>query len=90
MYVLEVEEGSPAAEAGMQAADIIVDVDDTVITSTTQLQEIIAAKNAGDTVEVKVYRVPGLADLTSDDEIPQGEYITMTVSLEVVDSTVQQ
>ena len=90
VYVLEVEEGSPAAEAGMQAADIIVDVDDTVITSTTQLQEIIAAKNAGDTVEVKVYRVPGLADLTSDDEIPQGEYITMTVSLEVVDSTVQQ
>ena len=84
VYVTEVEEGSPAAEAGMQAADIIVDADNTVITSTSQLQEIIAEKNAGDTVEIKVYRVPGLADLTDADEI------TMTVTLEVVDSSVQQ
>lgn len=90
VYVTEVEEGSPAAEAGMQAADIIVDADNTVITSTSQLQEIIAEKNAGDTVEIKVYRVPGLAALTDADEIPEGEYITMTVTLEVVDSSVQQ
>lgn len=90
VYVTEVEEGSPAAEVGMQAADIIVDADNTVITSTSQLQEIIAEKNAGDTVEIKVYRVPGLADLTDADEIPEGEYITMTVTLEVVDSSVQQ
>lgn len=90
VYVTEVEEGSPAAEAGMQAADIIVDADNTVITSTSQLQEIIAEKGAGDTVEIKVYRVPGLADLTDADEIPEGEYITMTVTLEVVDSSVQQ
>lgn len=90
VYVTEVEEGSPAAEAGLQAADIIVDADNTVITSTSQLQEIIAEKNAGDTVEIKVYRVPGLADLTDADEIPEGEYITMTVTLEVVDSSVQQ
>ena len=90
VYVTEVEEGSPAVEAGMQAADIIVDADNTVITSTSQLQEIIAEKNAGDTVEIKVYRVPGLADLTDADEIPEGEYITMTVTLEVVDSSVQQ
>ena len=90
VYVTEVEEGSPAAEAGMQAADIIVDADNTVITSTSQLQEIIAEKNAGDTVETKVYRVPGLADLTDADEIPEGEYITMTVTLEVVDRSVQQ
>lgn len=90
VYVTEVEEGSPAAEAGMQAADIIVDADNTVITSTSQLQEIIAEKNAGDTVEIKVYRVPRLADLTDADEIPEGEYITMTVTLEVVDSSVQQ
>lgn len=90
VYVTEVEEGSPAAEAGMQAADIIVDADNTVITSTSQLQEIIAEKNAGDTVEIKVYRVPGLADLTDADKIPEGEYITMTVTLEVVDSSVQQ
>ena len=74
----------------MQAADIIVDADNTVITSTSQLQEIIAEKNAGDTLEIKVYRVPGLADLTDADEIPEGEYITMTVTLEVVDSSVQQ
>ena len=86
VYVREVEKNSPADRAGMQVADIIVDVDDTVITSMNQLQSIIAEKNAGESLEVKVYRVPGLAGIQNTNDIPAGEYVTLTVTLEVVDS----
>ena len=88
-YVVSVEENSPADKAGMQAGDIIVDVNDTVITSSTQLQSLVFSYSAGDTLTVKVYRVPGLADLGSDDDIPDGEYIDLTVTLEVIDETNQ-
>ena len=88
-YVVSVEENSPAAKAGMQAGDIIVDVNDTVITSSTQLQSLVFSYSAGDTLNVKVYRVPGLADLGSDEDIPDGEYIDLTVTLEVIDETNQ-
>lgn len=89
VYVSEVEEGAPAATAGMQAGDIIVDVDGTVITSVTQLQSIIAEKNEGDTLNVKVYRVPGITGLTGTDDIPDGEYIDLTVTLAIVDQVKQ-
>ncbi len=88
-YVVSVEENSPAAKAGMQAGDIIVDVNDTVITSSTQLQSLVFSYSAGDTLTVKVYRVPGLADLESTDDIPDGEYIDLTITLEVIDETNQ-
>lgn len=73
----------------MQAGDIIVDVNDTVITSSTQLQSLVFSYSAGDTLTVKVYRVPGLADLESTDDIPDGEYIDLTITLEVIDETNQ-
>ncbi len=88
-YVATVEENGPAAEAGMQVGDIIVDVDGTVITSSTQLQSLVFSHSAGDTLTVKVYRVPGLADLGTNDEIPDGEYIDLTITLEVIDETNQ-
>lgn len=89
VYVKEVEENSPAAMGGMQAGDIIVDVDDTVITSTTQLTGIINEKQAGDTLKIKVYRVPGLADMQGNEEIPDGEYIDLEVVLAIVDEIKQ-
>ncbi len=88
-YVAAVEDNGPAAKAGMQVGDIIVDVDGTVITSSTQLQSVVFSHSSGDTLTVKVYRVPGLADLGSNDEIPDGEYIDLTVTLEVIDETNQ-
>ena len=89
VYVKEVEENSPAAMGGMQPGDIIVDVDDTVITSTTQLTSIVGAKQAGDTLKIKVYRVPGLADMQGNEEIPDGEYIDLEVVLAIVDEIKQ-
>ena len=75
----------------IRRGDIIVDVDDTVITSISQLQSIIAKHGEGDTLAVKVYRVPGLADIASDSSatIPDGEYIDLKVTLAIVDSVSQ-
>lgn len=89
VYVSEVEAGGPAEAAGMQAGDIIVDVNDNVITSTSELQSIVAKYKAGDTLQVKVYRVPGLDDLTSLDDIPDGEYMDLEITLAVIDDVKQ-
>ena len=91
VYVEKVDANSPAEKAGMQAGDIIVDVDDTVITSISQLQSIIAKHGEGDTLAVKVYRVPGLTDIAGDSKatIPDGEYIDLKVTLAIVDSVSQ-
>ncbi len=89
VYVSEVEAGGPAEAAGMQAGAIIVDVNDNVITSTSELQSIVAEYKAGDSLQVKVYRVPGLDDLTSLDDIPDGEYMDLEITLAVIDDVKQ-
>ena len=89
VYVVNVEENSPAEKAGMQVGDIIVDVDDTVITSTTELSAKVAEYKAGDTLKIKVYRVPGITGLTGSDDIPDGEYIDLEVTLEIIDNVKQ-
>ena len=90
VVITEVEDGTPAAEAGLEAWDIIVDVDDNVVSSTSDLASYIQSKSEGDTVAIKVYRVEDLENYQSSDDIPQGEYLTMNVTLKVVDTPVQQ
>ncbi|MBR1606073.1 MAG: trypsin-like peptidase domain-containing protein [Clostridia bacterium] len=83
--VREVEKNSPAEAAGIQAGDIIVEVDGTVITDASSLQKIILEHEADDTVSVKVYRAetnPLEAEYLSD--IGDGEYIDIDVTLQVV------
>ncbi|MBO4837144.1 MAG: trypsin-like peptidase domain-containing protein [Clostridia bacterium] len=83
--VTEVEASSPAAEAGIQAGDIIVEVDGTVITDSTSLQKLILSHNEGDTVAVKVYRAENNPlDVQYISEIGEGEYVDLTVTLRVV------
>lgn len=91
VYVAEVEEGGPAEAAGMKAGDVIVDVDDTVITSFQEMNNIISAKNAGDVLKVKVFRAEGLDDLENLKAIPEdGEYIDLEVTLAVIDTDIKQ
>ena len=91
VYVAEVEAGGPAEAAGMKAGDVIVDVDDTVITSFQEMNTIISAKNAGDVLKVKVFRAEGLDDLENLKEIPEdGEYIDLEVTLAVIDTDIRQ
>ena len=70
----EVESGSPAETAGLKADDVVVEVDGTVITSTRELSAQLTGKKAGDTLNVKVYRI-------EDAETMTGEYVDVTVTL---------
>ena len=89
VYIKEVEKNGPADKAGLQAGDIIVDANDTIITSSSQLQTIIAGSKEGDVLHLKVYRVPGLDTLDVNEEIPDGEYIDVDVTLAIVDDVKQ-
>ena len=85
VFITEVDKGGPAEQAGLLAGDIIVDVDDTVITDTNQLKSLIGQHQAGDTLKVKVYRAEGLLGMTANQDAPEGEYIDLEVTLAVVD-----
>ena len=50
VYVTQVAENSPAAQAGIEAGDIITSIDGTAITSMQELSELIAKHNIGDTI----------------------------------------
>ncbi len=91
VYVSKVDEHSPAEQAGMLAGDIIVDIDGNIITSVSQMQGIIAQHGEGDTLQIKVYRVPGMTDLAgqANATYPDGEYIDLSVTLAIVDAIQQ-
>ena len=86
VFITEVEEGAPADKAGLQAGDIIVDVNDTVITNTEQLISLVGQYKEGDTLLIKVYRAEGLLGLTANENAPDGEYIDVEVTLAIVDT----
>ena len=89
VFITNVEENGPAAKAGLIAGDIIVDVNDTVITSATQLQGLVGQYKAGDVLKVKVYRVEGILDMSANQDAPEGEYVDAEVTLEVIPTDVQ-
>jgi serine protease Do len=88
-YVTDVENGSPADQAGIEVGDIIVQADDTVITSTSQLISILQSKNAGDDAQIKLYRSEGITEAKSIDDIKDGEYKDVTVQLAILDNVKQ-
>ena len=49
-------EGSPAAKAGLQVDDIITHIEGTAVTSVGQLNAVKNKFKPGDTVELTVYR----------------------------------
>ncbi|MGN1370329.1 MAG: S1C family serine protease [Aristaeellaceae bacterium] len=86
VFITKVEEGAPAEKAGLLAGDIIVDVNDTVITDANQLISLVGQYKAGDTLQIKVYRAEGLLGLTANQDAPDGEYIDVEVTLAIVDT----
>ncbi len=85
VFITAVESGSPAEAAGMQVGDIVVDVNGVVITSTSQLQAEISKYAAGDALAIKVYRAPGILDISGNEDAPDGEYVDLTVTLAIID-----
>ncbi len=55
-YVMNVIEGSPADDAGVEADDIITKIDGQAINEETALADIIATKKAGDSVSLEIWR----------------------------------
>ncbi len=91
VYVSQVDENSPAEEAGMLQGDIIVEIDGRVVNTTSQLQAAVAAHAAGDTVSIRVYRAEGMADAVENGaDVPEnGDYVDLTVTLRVIDTVKQ-
>ena len=55
VYVKRVEEGTPAAKAGLAEGDIILKIDDKKIENVNMLRKIVAAKDPNEKVKVMVW-----------------------------------
>lgn len=82
VLVQSVTEGSPAQAAGIEPYDIILSADGERVMQHSDLSAIINTRTVGDTVTLTIYRVPGLEELTVQDEIPDGQTLTVEVRLE--------
>ena len=54
--IRSVTSGGAAAKAGLQAGDVIVQIDNQEVDDSATLSDILVNKNPGDTVSVKIYR----------------------------------
>jgi putative serine protease PepD len=54
--IVRVVPNSPAEQADLKAGDVIVQIDNTPIASTQELQNVIIRKDVGQTVSLKIYR----------------------------------
>ena len=61
IYISEVEEGSPAFSAGVQAGDILKKMDGKELSSVKDFEEDLLKRNPGDTVRFTVLRNNGNA-----------------------------
>ncbi len=86
VFITEVESGSPAEKAGILVGDIVVDVNNHVITDTQELIDIVGQYGVGDTLQVKVYRAEGLLSKSANEDAPEGTYIDLEVTLDIMPS----
>jgi len=85
VWVQSLEDGSPAEAAGIQADDLITEVDGERVRTVDALQKILRQHSEGDVVEITVYRVPGVRNIKDNEDIPEGEYLTFPVELRILD-----
>ena len=88
--VRSVDEGSPAAEGGLLAGDIIVEVDGEITASSDAVIARVQGHNEGDEIKLKVYRAEGLAEQAGNNsldltKVGDGEYLELTMVLRVLD-----
>ena len=86
-YIDEVEKDSPAEKAGLKADDIVVEVDGNIISTSQEMVNALASKKAGDTVEIKYFRMEGDESKWESYDDIQGDYHTVTVELAMLDET---
>ena len=76
-----VEEGTPADEAGLQAYDIITEVNGERVYTNNDLISVIDQFSAGDSLELTIYRYYD----ENGRPLPQYESFTATVELQIID-----
>ena len=84
IYVGSIAPKSPAEKAGLRVDDIITHVDGARVTLHSDLTNRIAGKTPGDHVDLTVYRIPGLSELTLQDRVPKGESLEIRIMLEIL------
>jgi S1-C subfamily serine protease len=65
IIVTNVDQASPAAQAGVRPGDIITQIDNTPITQGGDLRRLLRERQAGQTVRIRVVRPSGTANLTA-------------------------
>ena len=85
LWVTKVEANSPAAKAGVRQDDLILAADGVRVTTASELQAAVRAHKEGETVRLRVYRIPGLTTIKSTEKIPAGEYVEMDVAVALMD-----
>lgn len=74
VYILSVEEGSPAHKAGLRAGDYVEGIDEKIISSSDEVIEYVGSKSIGDTVTMHIVR----EDKRMETEIVLGEFVPTT------------
>ena len=88
-YIISVEENSPAEKAGLQAGDIIVELNGEVVGSVTDEIRIMDGMSEGQQVSVKVFRPTTVQDAERGRISTDGNYVDLTVILALVDGVAQ-
>ena len=72
VYISSVENGSNAYEAGFRAGDRVISVDGQTVSSSSDIEKVIAEKSAGDKVSFELERSgsKGTLELTLEEDIP--------------------
>ena len=87
-YIREVEVGSPAEKAGLQPGDIIVEVNQTIITDQQVLIDTLSGFKEGDKVDLNYFRAPGLAQVVAGNAdvstVQEGDYATTSAELKII------
>jgi membrane-associated protease RseP (regulator of RpoE activity) len=77
VLVSRVEEGSPAADAGVEVGDVLLSVDGELIAGSWDLRRAVAPKRQGDAVSVEVVRGGRARALTATLEERQGKLLEL-------------
>ena len=88
--VMQVNDNSNAKRGGIQVGDVIVEVNGTKVSSSSELKSYIQDCKENDTLQIKAYRAPGMDKAISDEgidlsgvdrEYSESYYITLNVTL---------